>query len=77
MFMLNILPYSIIRENKMALKLYYFVLYFVLAVYISLINGNIINIKHNSATVSLRFILITLIYTQVASNQRYLKGSLN
>ena len=61
----------------MALKLYYFVLYFVLAVYISLINGNIINIKHNSATVSLRFILITLIYTQVASNQRYLKGSLN
>ena len=61
----------------MALKLYYFVLYFVLAVYISLINGNIINIKHNSATVSLRFILITLIYTQAASNQRYLKGSLN
>ena len=75
--MLNILRYSIIRENKMALKLYYFVLYFVLAVYIFLINGNIINIKHNSATVSLRFILITLIYTQAASNQRYLKGSLN
>ena len=66
--MLNILRYPIIRENKMALKLYYFVLYFVLAVYISLINGDIINIKHNSAAVSLRFILILLLDTKMPVN---------
>ena len=52
----------------MALKLYYFVLYFVLAVYISLINGDIINIKHNSAAVSLRFILILLLDTKMPVN---------
>ena len=52
----------------MALKLYYFVLYFVLAVYIYLINSNIINIEHNSATVSLRFILILLLDTKMSVN---------